>query len=536
MSSNTESKAENIALRESGLQNLHAGHHKTALEFFKKALELDQRDSLSWSGLGSALEELNDPENAQTAYGNALTSDPKSFAAAHHLGRLLIRQGKAVQAVDYLTRALEINPASTGARSDLGAAFMELNNFTAAEENYRQAIALRPSFLPAHINLGKCLREQHKHEDAVALFRSALGLDAHYDEAAIGLALTLSDLGQTDEAIHVLDTFLSSHGEHIESHQNKALILLRAGRLAEGFEEYAWRLYPTKLGVPRRPFTAPTWQGDDLGDRKLLVWLEQGVGDEIMALGLWDTLFHSDKAPQIILECDQRLVRLAARSFPNIRVVERQDPAVVETKNAHVACPAWSAAPFLRSDFSLFPDRPQYLVAEPAAVASLRERYEGLAQGKTIVGLSWSSRGRSGRQKTPPLETWASLLKDNSLFFVSLQYAPPDGDIDQLADLAGRPIYVDPHVDIAHDIDMNAAQISALDGVVTISNSTAHLAGALGVPVATLVPNSYGGFWYWFRERTDSPWYPSMKLCRQNRPGDWLSAVSAAQRWLQASD
>lgn len=523
------------SLQQAGLGHLKSGHHQRAVQCFQKALAANQNDSVSWSGIGSALEELGDSKSALTAYRNALAIEPKSFAAAHHLGRLLIKINDPSQAVGFLERAVEINPASGAVQCDLGTALLMTGDLTSAAEIFQQSIAVSPKFMPARINLAKCLRDQQKPLEAVTAFEDALVIDRNSANAINGLASTLSDLGETKRALGMLDEFLAQHGGHVESHQNRALIQLRAGHLEDGLKEYEWRLYPAPLGVPTRPFSQPAWTGENLGDRRLLIWLEQGLGDEIMELRIWDAMLNSDKAPQCVVECDPRLVTLVSRSFPHATVTPRTNPPAPATKNTDIVCPAWSGARFMHKDVGRLPPRPNYLSADPAKTRTLRNQYEHLAQGRKIVGLSWGSGGRSGQLKTPPLETWRPLVADSSQFIVCLQYDPNQAEIGALSEISGTPIYVDPTVDAKLDIDAAAAQLSALDAIVTISNSTAHLAGSLGIPVATLVASGYGGFWYWFRDRIDSPWYPSMTLCRQNTPGDWSSAVLAAQSWLKQS-
>lgn len=521
------------ALRQAGLDHLKSGRHQMAVQYFQKALATNQNDSVSWSGIGSALEELGDTKSALTAYQNALAIDPKSFAAAHHRGRLLVKLDDPCQAIKFLERAVQINPASGAAQCDLGTALLMKGDLISAEESFQHSIALSPKFLPARINLAKCLREQHRPREAVAAFEDALEIDRKSTDVINGLASTLSDLGETKRALRILDEFLPQQSSHVEGRQNRALIQLRAGYLKEGFQDYEWRLYPSPLGVPTRPFSQPAWAGEDLGERRLLIWLEQGVGDEIMELGIWDTMLNSNKASQCVVECDPRLASLVSRSFPHVTVSPRTNPPAPAAKNTDVVCPAWSGVRLMQIDIERPKHKSKYLSADASRTRTLRNQYERLAQGRKIVGLSWGSGGRKGHLKTPPLDSWRPLVAEDSHFMVCLQYDPTAADIEALSRVSETPVYVDPTIDAKRDIDGAAAQLSALDAVVTISNSTAHLAGSLGIPVATLIASGYGGFWYWFRDRTDSPWYPSMKLCRQNEHGDWSAAMLSAQKWLK---
>lgn len=521
-----------LELRHAGLRHLQGGQFAAAAQSFEQSLRGDQNDAMAWTGLGTAYENLGEAAKAQIAYRNALKLDNRSFTAAHHLGRLLINLESAEAAIGHLKQALEINPTSEAALCDLGAAQLALKDFANAEDSLRRTLALRHNFIPALINLGRCLREQFRPEEAVDLFQSAVKSDANSSDAVTSLASALADVGRTEQALAVLDQFLRNHPDHVACHQTKALALLRAGKLREGFEEYEWRFFPSPSGITARPFTAPRWTGDKLGERTLLIWLEQGIGDEILALSIWADQLQSRQGGQHVIESDPRLTKLLSRSFPQVRIVSRQDPPAKTVEAADIVCPAWSGARFLPPRTPTDPGATAYLTPDPEKKSELRHKYETLAKGRTIVGLSWSSMAKHGHLKTPPLETWRPILEDTSLFFVCLQYSPNDADAVALSDMSNNRLYIDTAIDCMNELDDCAAQISAMDRVVTVSNSTAHFTGALGVPVATLVASGYGGFWYWFRNRADSPWYPSMKLCRQDKPGNWQQAMAAAESWL----
>jgi tetratricopeptide (TPR) repeat protein len=535
MTNNSLSDANKSPTLNAAWHAFNSGDLSSSKQLFEQFLLSTPNDPIGWTGLGMCLEKMLHYQAAANAYNRALTLEPRSFQAAHGLGRLLINLDRADEAIPVLLSSIEINPGSDAAWSDLGSAQLALNQLSNANQSFRHAVALNPRFLPAIVNLGACLREQGKTTEAVLAFESALDIDPNYSSAVTRLAVTLSDLGNIEQSLNVLDRYLETHPNDIQCHQNKALILLRSGSFKDGFLEYEWRLSPSPLGVEIRPFSLPRWQGDKLEERKLLIWLEQGIGDEILSLGLWDKALRDDIQNRYIIECDHRLAPLIQRSYPATKVVPRQDPPAPETKAADLVCPGWSIARFLGDDLSRSSSLPGYLSANHQASKILRSKYEQLAGGRTIVGLSWASGARSRNLKTPTLETWKLLLTNDTYFFVSLQHAPSHLDISALSEIAGREIYVDPVIDTTQNLDESAAQLAALDAAVTISNSTAHLAGALGIPVATVVPLGYGGFWYWHRDRSDSPWYPSMRVCRQKEPGHWPSAIAEACDWLKSS-
>ncbi|MBT5241781.1 MAG: tetratricopeptide repeat protein [Rhodospirillaceae bacterium] len=533
MSSVPLSGSERAAQREKALIELGRGDVTSAYQLFKSVVDVDTEDSIAWLGLGECLEKMSSMKSAMHAYGQARRVDPNSYLAAHGLGRMLIALGHFKTAVNVLKDSVAHSPGSEAAWCDLGTALTNLKQYSDAEHSFQKAISLNPKYALSYLNLGTNFRERGAPEDAIGNYRKSLSLDPDSVHAATSLAATLSDVGDMDTAIEVVDQYLEHHPNDIEAHQNKALFLLRGGKLGAGFEEYEWRLRPSRFGIPIRPFQYPTWRGDKLKNRSLLIWLEQGIGDEILSLSIWNSFLHSDEGHRCIIESDLRLTDLIKRSFPFVTVVDRQTPPDYKTEKANLTCPAWSGARFLGVPPIYTSDKRHYLVADSAASSALRKKYERLAQGKAIVGLSWSSDARKGHLKTPPISSWDILMQDEDCFFVSLQHAPSEDDVTHLSEMSGGRFHIDTPAEAPVSFDDHASEISALDAIITISNSTAHLAGALGTPVATVVPSGYGGFWYWFRGRSDSPWYPSMRICRQPGPGVWPPAISSAHVWLK---
>lgn len=514
-----------------GFEFMRLGKYSEARRKFDAALKENSDSARAWAGFGAANFRLKEFVTARTALRKSLLRDQGNWRVIHDYGRACLQLEEIEDAVQALTQAVTINPGAEAAWCDLGTAQMAIGAFADAEYSFRYAISINKKFAVAYHNLANCIRERGEIDDAIRGYRRALDADPDFSAAAIAYASTLSDAGRVQEALEVLNIFLARHPSDAQCHQHKGLILLRAGKLGEGFKEYEWRLTPTPDGVPVRPFSQPQWRRDQGSGKDILVWLEQGVGDEILSLHMLKDVI-AETGPCMV-ECDPRLASIVTRSFKNITVIPRSDPPDPLTKTASAMLPIWSCGSLYRSDLSSFPHHDGYLLADRERTSSLRQKYATLAKGRKIVGVSWSSGGTRGRAKTPPLDVWHPLLEQDDVFFVSLQYAAANSDIETLATLSGRPIHLDQDVDQVNNIDAAAAQIAAMDATVTVSNTTAHLAGALGQPVATLLPSGFGGFWYWFRERTDSPWYPSMTLCRQSEPGNWETAMSRAVEWLR---
>ncbi|MBI3710900.1 MAG: hypothetical protein HY246_24910, partial [Proteobacteria bacterium] len=284
----------------------------------------------------------------------------------------------------------------------------------------------------------------------------------------------------------------------------------------------------------RRDFRQPPWDGRPLSQTKLLLWGEQGVGDEIIYAGLVGEA--GERAGACMLECEPRLVPLFARSFRQIEVVARSDPAHPSTVASDIGAQlALGSLPgLLRPSFDSFRPHRGYLAADPARAAALRARYRALGPGP-VVGVGWrSSRRDLTRWKSSDLSDWGPILTLPGVVFVNLQYGDCRAELQQVQETIGVTIHDDREIDSLKDLDAFAAQVAATDLTVSISNTAVHFAGALNVPVWTLLPTGLGLLHYWFLEREDSPWYPSMRLFRQRKLGDWGDVIARVAAELRA--
>jgi len=290
----------------------------------------------------------------------------------------------------------------------------------------------------------------------------------------------------------------------------------------------AWPFYRSRIRAQGNAVDltgGKPWDGGSLSQKRVLVWSEYGLGDEILFANLLSDVLN--EAAACTLVCSPRLVSLFSRSFPRARVVAFGSP-IEGTHDVHVALT--DLAQRFRPDLASFPQHDGYLHAHPESAAALRSRYAA----RRLVGIAWrSSSGATGPFKSAPLENWAAALSIPDVTFVSLQYGDVGSELGAFRARTGIDIAHDATVDSGGDLDPFAAQVQAMDLVISVSNTTVHVAGAMGKPVWILVPEGPGAHWYWFRERADNPWYPSARLFRQKHPGDWtapLGEVAAALR------
>ncbi|MDP6583325.1 MAG: hypothetical protein QF535_01630, partial [Anaerolineales bacterium] len=281
-------------------------------------------------------------------------------------------------------------------------------------------------------------------------------------------------------------------------------------------------------------FPQPLWDGSSLDGKSILIWQEQGTGDCIMFASLLVEL--QAHAQKIFVETEYRLLPLLERSFPTIHFHTAQIPPTPQLLSTTIdfQSPIASLPRWFLTDEEDFPKRHAYLKASDHITQKCRNRYQQLAEGKTLVGISWNSMNKSvGKHKSAPLEQLEPLLSLNDCFFINLQYEYGDLalELDQFANDTGISIHCDTEINPLESLDDFAAQVAALDLVITISNTTAHMAGALGKSVWTLL--HYGADWRWLTNRSDTPWYPSMTLFRQSRQGDWGNVVQQVYSTLK---
>ncbi|MBF0307649.1 MAG: tetratricopeptide repeat protein, partial [Alphaproteobacteria bacterium] len=517
---------------------------------------------------GKAMMRAGRLDDAVTSFLEAVAQNP-TFGEAHgNLGIALHAMGRAAMAVGPLRRATELLPTSADAHNNLGAVYGGLHQYDEAIHCYRKALALNEDHADTLNNLGIALMATNRPLEAVEVLEKAsrlrpdsvdvmnnLGLALHrvgrldegrqlvekvveadplHVKAPFNLGNMLRGEGRTDEALALFRRAICLAPAEVLAHWNYALCLLGAGLLREGWKEYEWRWRYEGFSGPWRDHPQPRWRGEDLRGRTILVHGEQGPGDLLLYGTMLPDLIAA--GARVILECDPRMCAIFERSLPGLSAVPMTDPVNPRTRDPAIdfVSPIASLAQYLRPDFDAFPTRARYLSPDPALTETLRARHRGLG-GRRVVGLSWRSKATDlGWAKSTRLADWGPILGVPGCAFVNLQY----GDCaEELAEVerAGVRVFDDPEVDPLVDMDAFAAQVAACDLVISTSNTTVHMAGALGVPVWTMLPTGHGLLHYWQQRREDSPWYASVRLFRQPSPGDWASVYRRVAHELTAS-
>lgn len=369
-----------------------------------------------------------------------------------------------------------------------------------------------------------------KFHESIACCQLALELVPNERQALYALANNYNKLGQYSQAATYYNQVLALDPDDIDAHHSLAHLMLKIGNFRQGWKHNEWR-WAKSIAHQAHTFNIPEWHGEPLQGKKLLVWSEQGVGDQIMFASVIPSL--SEWTDNINWECDSRLVPLFSRSMPGVNFIEKSTPTqgkpvlkIWPPSDFHI--PAGSLGKILRNDITMFPQQKSFLTAAPEQVMRLRKIYRECFPGKLLVGLSWRGGTNAGTNKYARSLNFSEmqpLSKLQDTQFINLQYGDTQEDLLHLAAL-GLNIYNDPKIDPMLSMDDQASQISALDLVLTIDNTTIHLAGALGVPSYLLLPTDPD--WRWGLEQANSYWYPSVTFIRNPAPSNWNKAIDMA--------
>jgi tetratricopeptide (TPR) repeat protein len=526
-----------------GLALAAQGRRDEALACYRQALGLRPGSAAACTDLGVALGQLGQADEAVVAFRQALRLDP-SYAKAHHnLGVALAQQGRQDEAVAALREALRLKPDYAEACYNLGIALAQLGRRDEAIACYREAVRLRPDYPDALNNLGLALTETGRSGEAAVLLRQAVRLRPDLAEGHNNLGLALAELGHFDEAVGayeqalrlrpgyadahgnlgntrmcqgLLEEAVACHGmalllqaDSAMAHWNRALAWLTQGDYARGWPEYEWRW--KRKHVAPRPFRQPAWDGSALEGRTLLIYMEQGLGDMIQFVRY--APLAKARGGAVLVECPPELLSLFS-TCPGIDrlVAEGQDLPPFDVQAPLLSLPA-----LLGTTLATVPADVPYLSPPPERVERWRQRLEGLAGFK--IGICWQGNPRHkwDRHRSFPLARIAPLAEVPGVQLVSLQ----KGAGAEQVTAAAFPV-----MDFGDELDGTggafldtAALIRNLDLVISTDTAVAHAAGALGAPVWLALSTVVD--WRWLRGRDDTPWYPTMRLFRQERQDEW---------------
>ncbi len=409
-------------------------------------------------------------------------------------------------------------PRDPVALSNLGAVLNAAKCHEAAEAVCRVALSVQPDYWAALGNLGTALHRQQRHDEAIAAYIAALKVNPTYADGLTNLGVALAERWRMADSLAVHDMAVLVAPEDAEIRCNRAIALLTAGDFARGFAENEWR-WRTPAMAPHA-LGGPLWRGEDPAGKTILLHDEGGYGDTLQFARFAPLL--AARGARVLLRIQHPLVRLLARSMPEVTVLSKNDPVPVHD----LQCPMVSLPLGFAITVDTVPGTTPYVWAPPEGIAAWRARL-GTGKPGLRVGLVWAGASRShmpqaqamDSRRSMALKQFAPLAEIPNIRLVSLQM----GGGTEVAEAPQGLQLLDPMSEVS-DFDDTAALVASLDLIISVDTAVAHLAGALGRPVWVL--SRHDACWRWLAGRSDSPWYPTLKLFRQRQPGDWDSVMA----------
>jgi Flp pilus assembly protein TadD len=497
---------------QTGLRLSSLGRHAEAIEKFEQALAVEPNDARILFALGNTADQLGLSGVAEQFLRRVLSLEPGRTEAIVNLCNLLRSNGQFDAAIALLDPAVARQPTSAELHVTLGSTWAEKGDAHKAKAHYEAALAARPDYAPALANLADLLCNE----------------------------------GQRDKARRLYDMAVKADPKNPQARLNRAILHLLNGDLKEGWRDYGARIdvqgkVPSfgRKGSEQR--SAP-WTGDSLKNKRLLVRAEQGVGDQILFASLFTDLAARAKAEggSVVLECEQRLVPLFARSFPGITV----RPAIIQTiggspmadygwlksaGGANAATLMGSLPRYLRANWNSFPKPHNFLVPDAKEVSRWKEALGG--PDNTKIGICWRS-GKTGGHRAveyAPLAAWGQFMRQNNASFVCVQYDAAPEEIAQLEEISDKTILVPKGIDQKNELDRACALMAALDMVVSAPTAVSWLSAGAGVRTLKVL---YGLSWTALG-RDYEPFAPACQCVMPKRFGDWSNVFETVQELMK---
>ncbi|HYD79827.1 MAG TPA: protein arginine N-methyltransferase [Paucimonas sp.] len=541
-----------------------SGNPAAAEEFYRKALQKTPNDMETLYLLGTACSQQRKFEEAEKYLEKALKLDPRHPQALNNMGLTMMGLEKNEDAVGYYERALAILPDYPDAHNNLGYVLQKLNRLDEAEPHLRRALELVSNYADAFYNLGLVLQGRDKFEEAAQCFLRGIALDSNRSEPfndlgriygtwgrfedalasferAIALVpnavqyhnnrgAILEELGRYDEALKAYERAADLDPSYSTPRWNQAFLFLRQGILDRGWEKHELRFEEGQV-LMRFPF--PMWDGSSLEDKTLLIFAEQGLGDEVLFASCFPDAIA--RAKHCIIECEPRLAPLFARSFPTATVVGSNRMEIgwlFNMPKIDVQIAAGSLPRFLRPTLDSFPQAPAYLVPDPQRVEHWRSRLALLGPGMKI-GICWRSGLAQGtrRKYYSDLSQWGEVFKIPGVHFVNLQYGECADELREAEERFGVSITAFPDIDLKNDIDDSAALMASVDLMICASTAVSEIGAAVGVEQYLL--KIYGKQWDLLGCTDRMPWHPSIRVFSQDTQGDWETQLAEVAEALK---
>jgi tetratricopeptide (TPR) repeat protein len=507
---------------EKAFNALKRGNAGDAELLFKQFLRAHPNHFGALNLLTVALMAMERFEEAEHYISRAVNLDQRSDSSFYNYGTILKRLGRPTQAIEQFDRALKLNPRHVKAWSNRGACYSDIGQYDRAIADFDKSIEIDASYFETYYNKGNALSALDKHEEACAAFDKALSLNPASAEAHNNRGMALQELERLEESLASYNKAITLKSDFAYARWNRSLNHLLSGAFENGWRDYEWR--PLKRGFSgERAFLKPLWVGGEaISGKTILVHWEQGLGDTIQFCRYISLL--SDLGARILFAPQKSLQALTGAIDDRVEIVDVED----EGLQFDFYCPLLSLPLAFKTTLETVPHRTPYLRAQPDRIRHWANR---IGSDGLKIGVCWQSgAAKSDVGRSFPLAELLEISQIPQLRLISIHKG------DGLAQLQGLPAgmrfeTLGDEFDAGGDAFLDtAAVMKVCDLVITSDTAVAHLAGALAAP--TWVALKRVPDWRWMLDRSDSPWYPTMRLFRQSRRGDWASVFSEIKREL----
>jgi tetratricopeptide (TPR) repeat protein len=484
-----------------------------ALRLAERAVLVSHGSAAAHRLLANAHELKGNLRQARHSYQQAWSIDPNDAASCSHLGLAALDTGDTQEAMTYLRRAATIAPRDADVLANLARGAFHADCIDEGTQAARTAIEIAPAHIGALVNLAALERLRGRFDDAERHCETALVAAPTSRQARLTLSIALMEMGRHEEAEHALDALLAADHGDAQAHWNRAISRLSRGHLDSGWKAFEWR-WRLPAAEPAQPCSAPEWTGTSLQGKRIHVWPEQGLGDQILFASMIPDLLAQQA--RVTLECDARLWGLYRRAFPGVRLIP--PGGTVEATSADAPdyqLPLGSLPQYLRPSLAAFAQTQPYLAAEDERRAHWNIWLRELGTGRKI-GISWRSHNLQGERALAcsRLEQWRPILERTDVRFVCMQYGDCTAEVDDFQQRFGARLHLPPQLDQRNDFDGIAALATELDLVISAPTTFSLLTGALGVPTWQLTS---GIDWHGLNQPR-LPWQPSVR--RFHKPWD----------------
>ena len=464
-------------------------------------------------------------DEAIACYRNALRLDPNIVRAYYHLGVALIKKDLLDEALQSLEIAIKLKPDYTDALYQSGIISSQKDKHDEAISRFEKLLEIEPARHEALFGLGVALGAVDRTKEAIDCYRKVLQIAPDHVYALNNLGLLLKEQGEIEQAMDTYRKAIEISPDLAGPHWNLSHVLLLAGNLQVGWKEFEWRLRKVDWQTANlRPCKVPLWHGESLAGKSLFIHDEQGLGDTIQFVRYLPMV--KALGGNTIFETQEALIGLF-KDFPGIdRLISQSADGVLPT-DMDFYVPLLSLPAIFNTTLDTIPNTVPYLHADADKTRYWRERLKG---PEFKVGIVWAGgpKLRNDLNRSCRLSQFEPLAK---IIGVRVNGIQKGKAAEQVDDLRAGVEMVNYGPDL-EDFTDTMGLIENLDLIISVDTAVAHLAGAMGKPVWILIP--FSPDWRWFLKRSDTSWYPSMKIYRQKNKGDWASVFDRVGKDLYA--